>query len=132
MRSAGFVKIFMLIVIVLLLGVVGFLTKDYLPFGFTEIAQLNASPSKYEAQQVKVKGEVVDRLKIPFLDSKSYVIDDGTGRVTVITNIALPEIGSKIAIIAIGSNAAIIGGESIGFRLQEIKVLPETALFLSK
>ncbi len=129
MRSEGFVKVFMLIVIVLLLGVVGFLTKDYLPFGFIEIAEINKSPNKFEGQKVKVKGEVVDRLKIPFFDSKSYVIDDGTGRVTVLTNIALPEIGSYVAIIAIGSNTAIIGGESIGFRLQEIKVLPETALF---
>lgn len=129
MRSEGFVKVFMLIVIVLLLGVVGFLTKDYLPFGFIEIAEINKSPNKFEGQKVKVKGEVVDRLKIPFFDSKSYVIDDGTGRVTVLTNIALPEIGSYVAIIAIGSNTAIIGGESIGFRLQEIKVLPEIALF---
>ena len=132
MRNEGFVKTFMLIVIVLLLGVVGFLTKDYLPFGFTEIAQIIENPNKFEGQQVKVKGEVVDRLKIPFFDAKSYVIDDGTGRVTVATNTALPEIGSNVAIIAIGSNAAIIGGESIGFRLQEIKVLPETALFLGK
>ena len=132
MRSEGFVKVFMLIVIVFLLGVVGFLTKDYLPFGFTDIAQLNESPNKFEAQQVKVKGEVVDRLKIPFFDAKSYVIDDGTGRVTVVTNTALPELGAHVAIIAIGSNAAIIGGESIGFRLQEIKVLPETALLLDK
>jgi hypothetical protein len=132
MRSEGFVKVFMLIVIVLLLGVVGFLTKDYLPFGFIEIAQINKSPNKFEGQQVKVKGEVVDRLKIPFFDSKSYVIDDGTGRATVVTNAALPEIGSNVAIIALGSNTAIIGGESIGFRLQEIKVLPETALFPGK
>ena len=132
MRNEGFVKIFMLIVIVLLLGVVGFLTKDYLPFGFIEITEINKSPNKFEGQQVKVKGEVVDRLKIPFFESKSYLIDDGTGRVTVVTNTALPEVGSYVAIIAIGSNAAIIGGESIGFRLQEIKVLPETALFLGK
>lgn len=132
MRNEGFVKVFMLIVIILLLGVVGFLTKDYLPFGFTDIAQINESPNKFEAQQVKVKGEVVDRLKIPFIDSRSYVIDDGTGRVTVVTNTALPEIGSKVAIIAIGSNTAIINGESIGFRLQEVKVLPETALLLDK
>ena len=132
MRSEGFVKVFMLIVIVLLLGAVGFLTKDYLPFGFIEIAEINKSPNKFEGQKVKVKGEVVDRLKIPFFDSKSYMIDDGTGRVTVVTNTALPEIGSYVAIIAIGSNAAIIGGESIGFRLQEFKVLPETALFLGK
>jgi len=132
MRSEGFVKVFMLIVIVLLLGVVGFLTKDYLPFGFIEIAEINKSPNKFEGQKVKVKGEVVDRLKIPFFDSKSYVIDDGSARVTVVTNTVLPEIGSYVAIIAIGSNTAIIGGESIGFRLQEIKVLPETALFLGK
>jgi hypothetical protein len=86
----------------------------------------------FEGQQVKVKGKVVDTLKIPFFDSKSYVIDDGTGKVNVLTNRELPKKGSKIVIIAIGSNAAIIGGESIGFRLREVSVLPETALFLDE
>ncbi len=129
MGNKGFVKTFMLLVIIFLLGVIAYLTQDYLPFGFTEIAHINESPNKFEGQQVKVKGKVVDTLKIPLVDSKSYVIDDGTGEVKVTTNSKLPEIGAQIAIIAIGSNAAIIGGESIGFRLQELKVLPETALF---
>jgi len=132
MGNNGFIKTFLLLIIVLLLGVIGYLTKDYLPFGFTEIAQINESPNKFEGQQVKVKGEVVDTLKIPFVDSKSYIIDDGTGKVTVSTNLELPKVGTKIAIIAKGSNVAIIGGESIGFSLQEVKVLPETATFLDK
>jgi len=132
MGNNGFIKTFLLLIIVLLLGIIGYLTKDYLPFGFTEIAQINESPNKFEGQQVKVKGEVVDTLKIPFVDSKSYIIDDGTGKVTVSTNLELPKVGTKIAIIAKGSNVAIIGGESIGFSLQEVKVLPETATFLDK
>ncbi len=129
MGDKGFVKTFLLLVIISLLGVIAYLGQDYLPFGFTEIAKINESPNKFEGQQIKVKGEVVDTLKIPFVDSKSYVIDDGTGEVKVLTNLKLPEVGTKIAIIAIGSNAAIVGGKSIGFRLQEVRVLPEMALF---
>jgi hypothetical protein len=132
MGNKGFVKTFLLLIIIILLGVIGYLTKDYLPIGFTEIVQLNQSPNIFEGQKVKVKGKVVDTLKIPIFDSKSYVIDDGTGEVTVLTNLELPKIGSKVAIIAIGSNAAIIGGESIGFRLREVKVLPETALLIEE
>ena len=128
MGHKGFVKIFLLLIIIILLGIIGYLTKDYWPFGFTEIAQLNENPNMFEGQRVKIKGEVVDTLKIPFVDSKSYVVDDGTGKVKVVTNLDPPKIGSKIAIIGIGSNAAIIGGESIGFRLREVEVLPETAL----
>jgi hypothetical protein len=128
MGDKGFVKILLLLIIIVLLGVIGYLTKDYLPVGFTEIAQLNENPSIFEGPRVKIKGEVVDTLKIPFVDSKSYVVDDGTGKVKVITNLDTPKIGTKIAIIGIGSNAAIIGGESIGFRLREVEVLPEAAL----
>jgi hypothetical protein len=132
MGNKGFVKVFLLLIIIVLLGVIGYLTKDSLPFGFTEIAHLSENPNIFEGQRVKIKGEVVDTLKIPLIDSKSYVLDDGTGEVKVITNLDTPKIGSKIAIIGIGSNAAIIGGESIGFRIREVEILPETALLLDE
>lgn len=119
----------MLVVIILLVGVIGFLMKDSLPFGFTDIAQVVSAPQNYEGQQVKVRGQVVETLKVPFIDAKSYVLDDGTGEISVATNLSLPAKGSHVAIVAIGSSAAIIGGESIGFRLQEVKRLPE---YLSK
>jgi hypothetical protein len=125
MSNRGFVKGILLIIILVLLGVVGYLTKDYLPFGFTNIAELTSRPKDFEGQQVKVKGKVTDTLKIPFVDSRSYEIDDGTGVVTVVTNLSLPRVGDKIAIVAIGRNTAIIGDASIGFRLQEVKVLPK-------
>ena len=128
MRNDGFVQAILLIIIILLLGVVGFLTKDYLPFGFTDISQINSRPQDFEERQVKVKGTVIDTLKIPFINSMRYVIDDGTGEITVETTLALPKVDDKVAIIAIGSNVAIIGGESIGFSLREVKVLPDISL----
>jgi len=132
MGNKGFVKTFLLLIILVLLVIIGYLTKDYMPFGFTEIAQLNESPNVYEGQRVKIKGEVVDTLRIPLVGSRSYVLDDGTGEVKVITNLDTPKLGSKIAIIGIGSNAAIIGGESIGFRIREVEILPETALLVEE
>jgi len=132
MRDRGFVKAVLLIIILLLLGAVGFLTRDYLPFGFTDIAELNSRPKDFEGRQVKIKGQITDTLKIPFVDSRSYEIDDGTGQVTVVTNLSLPRVGDKIAIVAIGRNAAIIGDASIGFRLQEVKVLPELSLIFEE
>ncbi|MGK2904898.1 MAG: hypothetical protein ACSLFH_00940 [Desulfuromonadales bacterium] len=128
MRNSGFVQAILLITIILLLGIVGFLTKDYFPFGFTDIAQINSRPQYFEERQVKVKGTVIDALKIPFINSMRYVIDDGTGEITVVTTIALPEVDDKIAIIAIGNSMAIIGGESIGFSLREVKTLPDMSL----
>jgi hypothetical protein len=128
MRNTGFLQAILLIIIILLLGVVGFLTKDYLPFGFTDISQINSRPQDFEERQVKVKGTVIDTLKIPFINSMRYVIDDGTGEITVETTLALPKVDDKVAIIAIGSNVAIIGGESIGFSLREVKVLPDISL----
>jgi DNA/RNA endonuclease YhcR with UshA esterase domain len=111
---------------------VGFLTKDYLPFGFTDISQINSRPQDFEERQVKVKGTVIDTLKIPFINSMRYVIDDGTGEITVETTVALPKVDDEIAIIAIGNSVAIIGGESIGFSLREVKVLPEISLLFNR
>ena len=128
MRNTGFLQAILLIIIILLLGVVGFLTKDYLPFGFTDISQINSRPQDFEERQVKVKGTVIDTLKIPFINSMRYVIDDGTGEITVETTVALPKVDDKVAIIAIGNNVAIIGGESIGFSLREVKALPKISL----
>jgi hypothetical protein len=132
MGNKGSVKTFLVLIIFILLGVIAYLTKDYLPIGFTDIARLNDTPNIFEGQQVKVKGTVVDTFKMPIFDSKSYVIDDGTGEVTILTNLNLPKKGTKVAIIAIGSNSAIIGGKSIGFRLREVKVLPETAFLIEE
>jgi hypothetical protein len=132
MGNKGFVKTFLLLIIFVLLVIIGYLTKDYLPFGFTEIAQLNENPNVYEGRRVKIKGEVVDTLRIPLVGSNSYVLDDGTGEVKVITNQYTPKIGSKIAIIGIGSNTVIIGGESIGFRIREVEILPETSLLVEE
>lgn len=132
MGNKGFVKVLLLLIIFVLFGIIVYLTKDSLPFGFTEIAQLNENPNIFEGQRVKIKGEVVDTLKIPLVDSKSYVLDDGTGKVKVITNLDVPKIGSKIAIIGIGNNAVIIGGESIGFRIREDEILPESALLVEE
>ena len=132
MGNKGFVKILLLLIIIVLFVIIGYLTKDYLPFGFTEIAQLKENPNIYEGQRVKIRGEVVDALRIPLVGSSSYVLDDGTGEVKVITNLSTPKLGSKIAIIGIGSNALIIGGESIGFRIREVEILPETALLVEE
>ena len=132
MGNRGSAKTFLVLIIFILLGVIGYLTKDYLPIGFTDIARLNDTPNIFEGQQVKVKGTVVDTFKMPIFDSKSYVIDDGTGEVTILTNLDLPEKGTKVVIIAIGSNSANIGGKSIGFRLREVKVLPETAFLIEE
>ena len=128
----GFVNVLLLVLIVILLGVIGVLCKDYMPFGFTEIGQLSARPQSFEGKQVKVKGKVVGTLKVPFIESKSYVLDDGTGEVTVTTNFALPTKGDKVALVAVGNSAAIIGGDSIGFRLQEIEKLPDFTLLFDR
>jgi len=125
MKNSGFVKFSVFLIFIVLVGAVVFLGKDYLPFGFTDISELVAYPQKFEGQTVKVRGQVTDTLKIPFIDAKSYMLNDGSGEILVVTTQVLPTEGGSVAIIAFVDNTAIIGGEVIGLRLQEIKKLPE-------
>jgi len=94
---------------------------DYLPFGYTGIKDVMQNPANYEGKEIKVKGIVANVLKIPFVEIKLYTIKDEGAELTVLTDLQLPGTNQKIAIRAIVDNTAIIGGESIGLKLKEIK-----------
>lgn len=95
---------------------------DYLPFGYTPIREIAAAPGKFEGREVKVKGKVVDAIKLPIL-GQSFVVRDETGEVTVTTNGTLPAPSTEVALTGIVKSAAIIGGQSIGLRIEETKRL---------
>jgi hypothetical protein len=97
---------------------------DYLPFGYTSIREITAAPASFEGKEVKLKGEVTDITKVPLLDLKSFVLHDGTGEIAVTTKGALPAVKSKVALAGTVASAAIIGGQSLGLHVSEIKRLP--------
>ena len=107
-----------LLIVVILIAVTG---CDYLPFGYTDIKDIVQKPANYEGKEIKVKGTVSNVFKIPFVEIKLYTVKDAGGELTVITDGPLPGMNQDIKIRAVVDSTAIIGGESIGLKLKEIK-----------
>lgn len=96
---------------------------DYLPFGFTPVKEIVTSPGQFEGKEVRVKGKVKDIIKVPLVDLKMYVLDDGSGEVTVVTRESLPAVNETVSLKGVVESMAIMGGESIGLRIKETKRL---------
>jgi hypothetical protein len=96
---------------------------DYLPFGYTGIKDVVQNPAAYEGKEIKIKGTVSNVTKIPFIEMKVYSLKDKGGEITVITDGPLPAANEKIAVRGRVSSIAIVGGESFGLKVKEIKRL---------
>lgn len=106
---------------VVLTGLLALAGCDYLPFGLTPVKEIVTSPAQFEGKEVRVKGKVKDITKIPLLELKLYVLDDGTGEVTVVTGEDLPAVNETVSLKGVVESVAIMGGESIGLRIKETK-----------
>lgn len=97
---------------------------DYLPFGFTPVKEIVTSPARFEGKEIKVKGKVRDILKVSLIDLKAYVLDDGSGEVVaVIARDSLPAVNETVTVRGTVESMAIVGGQSIGLRIKEIRRL---------
>ncbi len=81
------------------------------------ISRINADPGRYRNKDVGIAGTVTDSYGV--LGNGAYEIDDGTGRIWVITMRGVPSRGSRVGAkgkIYTGFN---FGGRSFGTVLQE-------------
>ena len=81
------------------------------------ISRINADPGRYRNKEVGVAGKVTDSYGV--LGNGAYEIDDGTGRIWVVTTRGVPSRGSRVGAkgkIYTGFN---FGGRSFGTVLQE-------------
>src|SRR4030042_395730 len=99
---------------VILAGLLALSGCDYLPFGFTPVKEIVTSPAQFEGKEVRVKGKVKDIVKVPLVDLKLYVLDDGSGEVTVMTGENLPAVNETVSLKGVVESMATMGGESIG------------------
>lgn len=97
---------------------------DYLPFGYTPVKDIVAAPANFEGREVKLKGTVRDVTKVPLLNIKTYTLQDDTGEIAVVTQGDLPAVNGRIALKGTVKSAMIIGGQSLGLRVEEIRRLP--------
>lgn len=92
-----------------------------LPFGYTRIGDILATPAQFEGKEVKVKGKVTGALQVPVVEFRSYTLSDETGEIAVLTKDNVPAPQQEVAVSGIVRSLAIIGGQSLGLRLEETK-----------
>jgi hypothetical protein len=95
---------------------------DYLPFGHTQVKDITAAPANFEGREVRLKGKVVSIVKLMGL--KAYTLQDATGEISVLTEGELPHSGATVALRGTVKSAVIIGGQSLGLRVEESRRLP--------
>jgi hypothetical protein len=95
---------------------------DYLPFGYTPIKDIVATPANFDSKEVKIKGKVSEAIKLPIL-GQAFILRDDTGEITVITRGTLPSADAEVALNGIVKSTAIVGGKSLGLRVEETKRL---------
>ena len=95
---------------------------DYLPFGYTPIKDIVAAPANFEGTEVKLKGKVREAIKLPILGQVFTLHDEG-GEIAVTTHGALPAANAEVALKGTVKSAVIIGGHTLGLRVEETKRL---------
>jgi hypothetical protein len=103
--------------VVLILGVfIGTLLLTACP-SQTNIARINADPGRYRGKEVAIVGRVTDSYGA--LGTGAYEIDDGTGRIWVVSRRGIPSRGSHVGTKGYVHNGFNFGGRSYGTVLEE-------------
>ncbi len=81
------------------------------------ISRINADPGRYRNKEVGIAGTVTDSYGV--LGKGAYEIDDGTGRIWVVTDRGVPSRGSRVGAKGKVYTGLSWGGRSFGTVLQE-------------
>jgi hypothetical protein len=85
--------------------------------GSVRIARINADPSRYQYRTVHVSGTVVN--SVGLLGTGGYQLDDGSGKIYVISRSGVPSRGSRVTVTGSVMPGAQVLGQPIGTAIQE-------------
>ena len=88
--------------------------------GFTKIEDLVAHPQKFSAQEVQIRGKVTNVFKLPFVATKIYSVQDGSGELNVRTEREVPIAGSEVRVKGVLDTLTAIGDQHVGLYLREV------------
>ncbi|MGE0558702.1 MAG: hypothetical protein AB7E73_15360 [Burkholderiales bacterium] len=94
---------------------------DALGLGVIPIKEVTTAPANFEGKEIRLKGRVTQITKVPLLDLKSYTLRDDSGEITVTTQGELPAVNAAVGVSGTVKSAAIIGGQSLGLRVEEVR-----------
>jgi hypothetical protein len=83
----------------------------------TTISKINQDPGRYRDKQVGLIGTVTDSYGV--LGNGVYELDDGTGRIWVVTTRGVPSRGSRIGVAGRVYTGLQYGGRNYGLGLKE-------------
>jgi membrane protein implicated in regulation of membrane protease activity len=107
MRKTGVVRITVLLVVSMLALLLVACEKK-------TINQIKADPNRYAKHEVGIEGQVVRSYSV--LGKGAYEVDDGTGKLWVVSDKGVPRTGTRVA---------VKGKIKDGFNLGSIVKLPE-------
>jgi hypothetical protein len=85
--------------------------------GPVKIGRINADPSRYRNQTVRVTGTVVN--SVGLLGRGGYQVEDGTGSIYVISRSGVPSRGSRVTVTGKVFPGAEVLGQSVGTAIRE-------------
>lgn len=85
------------------------------------INEINTSPVDFDDKEVKLKGIAKDPTRLPLVDLKSYVLEDKSGEITILTELDLPKMNEEITIRVKVKSLAIVKGEALGLTVIELE-----------
>jgi len=83
----------------------------------TTISKINADPGRYRNKEVAIIGNVTDSYGV--LGNGAYEIDDGTGRLWVVTKRGVPSRGARVGAKGRVYTGLNFGGRNFGTVMEE-------------
>ena len=81
------------------------------------IARINQDPSRFRDRMVHVDGTVVT--SVGFLRTGGYQVDDGTGKIYVVSRSGVPSSGSRVSVTGRVISGAEVLGQALGTAIME-------------
>ncbi len=85
--------------------------------GSVTIARINADPTHYRNRAVTVTGVVTN--SVGLMGTGGYQVDDGTGRIFVISRSGVPNKGLRVKVTGPVTSGVTILGQSYGTAIKE-------------
>ncbi len=85
------------------------------------IQEINESPVNFDGKEVKLRGIAKNPTRLPLVNLKSYVLEDSSGEITILTESDLPKMNQEITIRAKVNSLAIVKGEALGLTVIELE-----------
>ena len=89
--------------------------------GITPIKEIIDAPVNFDGQEVTLQGIPKNPTRLPLINLKSYVLEDSSGEITVLTEAELPKMNETITLRAKVKSVAIVKGEALGLTVTELE-----------